>query len=266
VSFDQDDLPRIEFSENPLKMVVAQLRFPPEMGLKESDNQAAIQDALRDCYPIAMERQQEVEIQLQLVPGPTGAPQVAPAIVREGPMRFSDADGNWIASVGDSTLSLETKSYRTGEEFRERWSALVVAFQTILTPARVDRLGMRYINQLSLPGIRSVEDWSGFLKADLMGAIASSTLCSRVAQANDQVLLAVGSDGGSIRRFYSQNPEGVEPPSTMLLDFDLFSAEPFPFDYAEIMARLDRYHKWGWNLFRRSITDDLVSVLGVTQQ
>jgi len=241
-------------------MVVAQLRFPPEMALAQPETMTAIQAGLRDRYPIALGRESRLEV--EIVAGPGDAPQVSPSVVTPGPLRFADEQNEWIASVATDALSLETKIYHNGEEFKARWAELVTAFLNIVTPARVDRFGVRYINQLAHTDARSVEDWSRFLDTELMGSIASPVLSSRVVRASDQAWLAVGIDGGSIRRVYSQNPAGVTPSSVIVLDFDLFSAEPFPFGIEEIGARFDRYHKWAWNLFRRSITDEMVSALG----
>ena len=264
--FDQDDLPRIELVQNPLKMVVAQLRFPAELSLNEPETMAAFQARLRDQYPIALPRQAGIRWQVQIPPGPSvvvPAPQQVPF---EGPLRFTDGQNNWVASFDETTLSLETKAYLNGEQFRARWARLIEVFLELVSPARVDRFGIRYVNQLWHPGVRSVEDWGRFLRPELMGAIASTTLSARVIRSSGQIWLAVGDDGGSIRHLYAQNPERVEPPSTVLLDFDLFSAGSFPFNSLEIMTRFDRYHKWAWNLFRQSITDEMVESLGVNQE
>jgi uncharacterized protein (TIGR04255 family) len=260
VSFDQDDLPRQEFEQNPLKTVVAQLRYPPEIALDRADNLAALQACFRARYPIAMEREQQIGLRVES--GPGGVPQIAPPVPVQGPQRFADEDNAWVVAVATDSLSLETTTYRNGEEFRARWADLIASFMTVVTPARVDRFGVRYINQLWHPEARSAEDWTRFLNRQLMGSIASDVLAPRVAQATEQVLMVVGSDGASVRRTYALNPEGAEAPSTVVLDLDLFSATAFPFDAGEILGRFDRYHKWAWNLFRRSITDEMANALG----
>ncbi len=259
VSFDQDDLPRIEFKQNPLKMVVAQLRFPPEMVLFESEKMTAIQACLRARYPIALERQSTIEFQLVAAPG--AQPQAPAPIVSDGPLRFADEGNEWIVSVATDSLSLETKAYRNGEEFKARWIELVSSFLTLVTPARVDRFGIRYVNQLGYKAT-SVEGWAAVLDEQLMGSITSPVVSPRVIRSSDQTWLSVGNDGGSIRRIFAIGPEGAEPASSVVLDFDLFSAEAFSFDIEEITTRFDRYHKWAWNLFRRSITDEMAGVLG----
>jgi uncharacterized protein (TIGR04255 family) len=259
VSFDQDDLPRIEFKQNPLKMVVAQLRFPPEMVLFEPEKMTSIQACLRDRYPIAMERQSTIEFQLVAVPG--SQPQAPAPIIGEGPLRFADEATEWIVSVATDSLSLETKAYRNGEEFKARWIELVSSILTLVTPVRVDRFGVPYINQLGYKAT-SVEGWAPVLEERLMGSITSPVVSPRVVRSLDQTWLSVGTDGGSIRRIFAKGPEGAEPPSSVVLDFDLFSAEAFSFDIDEITTRFDRYHKWAWNLFRRSITDEMAGVLG----
>lgn len=263
MSFDQDDLPRIEFKQNPLKMVVAQLRFPPEMVLFEPETMTAIQACLRDRYPIALERQSTVEI--QLVAGPGAQPQIPAPIVSEGPLRFADEANDWIVSVATGSLSLETKAYRNGQEFKARWIELMNSFLTLVKPVRIDRFGVRYINQLGYK-TTSVEGWAPLLDERLMGSITSPVVSPRVVRSSDQTWLSVGTDGGSIRRIFAKGPEGAEPPSSVVLDFDLFSAEAFSFDIEEITTRFDRYHKWAWNLFRRSITDEMAGVLGEAEE
>ncbi|MEJ7696233.1 MAG: hypothetical protein WKF78_06350 [Candidatus Limnocylindrales bacterium] len=53
MTFDQEIHPRIVFSSNPLKVVVAQIKFPAMFGLTEPAALAAFQAALGHRYPNA---------------------------------------------------------------------------------------------------------------------------------------------------------------------------------------------------------------------
>ena len=88
----------------------------------------------------------------------------------------------------------------------------------------------------------------------------------RLIQGLQQISLRIEDSAINLRHGYVQNPPEADFPSTYVIDTDLFTEEEQPFDWAAILDRVNRYHDWAWNLFRRSITLAAVQLLGGTEE
>ena len=255
---DQGSLPRIQFAHNPLKIVVAQLRFETQFRLGQPDVLAAIQAELRDTYP-AVNRLQEAQLSVQFG-RPNAEPQVRQS-VDAGPVRFAAEDGTWAATVAADMLSLETTDYREWEQFRDRFAGVLDAVQSAVTLGQARRLGLRFINELTHPDAKSIGDWRRFLDPEMLGTAASERFAGRTAQAREQLTLTSNDEVMTLRHSYTQNPDGTQPSSIYVLDTDVFSGKPFPTDRDAVLSKLERYHQDVWTLFRESLSDEMVAYL-----
>jgi len=254
VTFDQETHPRIEFISNPLKVVVAQIRFPAIYGLTEPGGLAAIQGALGHQYPIAMPRIPNITINV----GPGG---VADTLTDAGPVRFGTEGDIWVINITPEWISLETQAYESWADFRARLEELMVAIPDALRPARVTRFGVRYVDQIQAPGIATPSDWRQYIEPSLLGAADSLIFDDRIAQGLQQLSFRMEEDVINLRHGYVRNDATADFPSTYVIDSDLFSETERPFDVPAILTRADRYHDWAWSLFRRSITPTSVELL-----
>src|SRR3989442_15515681 len=96
-----EDRPKVIYGRNPLKVVVAQLRFPPIFALEQPDGVAPLQEAIREAYPLA-----EAGQQITLTVAPGGVSPVSQPL-----WRFLSADKAWIVAVAADSVSLETTAY-----------------------------------------------------------------------------------------------------------------------------------------------------------
>src|SRR5947209_6553927 len=96
-----EEQPRLVFRKNPLKLVIAQLRFPPIYALEQPSGVSIFQDAIRKDFPVAESRAQEVTMAV----GPGG---VGSASSKPGPWRFLSPDGQYVAAISTDFLNLET--------------------------------------------------------------------------------------------------------------------------------------------------------------
>lgn len=257
MTFDQETHERIVFARNPLKVVVAQIRFPPAYSLADPAGLAAAQAALSGRYPISLPRTQEITV----VAAPDGP---VPPVIQPGPARFGDESGTWVVSVGTDTASLETTRYESWVDFRARLYELLTMVHSQGQPVRVERLGIRYVDEIVSVETTAVPDWQAFIAPSLLGHADAPWIDGRVKRSLQQVSMSIGDDGLNLTHGYVRNPDGSEYPSTYVMDTDIFTEQPVAFDLEELLERADRYHRWAWNLFRRSITPAAVELLGGT--
>lgn len=254
MTFDQETHPRIEFSNNPLKVVVAQIRFPALYGLIEPAALAVFQTALRQ-YPSALSRISNITVTI----GEGGG---ANATTDAGPVRFASEDGAWIINITTDWVSLETTKYESWIGFRTRFEELLGAFPGDLRPTRITRIGVRYVDQIQAPGVGTPADWRRYIVPSLLGAEDSLIFDERIAQGLQQLTFRIGEDAINVRHGYVRNDITADFPSTYVIDSDLFTDAEQPFEVPAILERSNRYHDWAWSLFRRSITPAAVELLG----
>lgn len=258
MTFDQETHPRFEFSNNPLKVVVAQIKFPAMFGLTEPAALAAFQAALGHRYPSALPRIPNVTVTV----GPAGA---AETVTDAGPVRLASENGMWLISIGNDAIALETQAYESWVGFRARLEELVAAIPDALRPHHVERLGLRFVDQIQAPDVATPSDWREYIVPSLIGDADSLVFDDRLIQGLQQLSFRLDDSTVNLRHGYVQNPAAADFPSTYVIDTDLFTETEQAFDWAAILERVNRYHDWAWNLFRRSITPAAVGLLGGTE-
>jgi uncharacterized protein (TIGR04255 family) len=258
VYFGRERLPRIQFARNPLKVVISQMRFPAELALAEPAAQTRIQGGLRERYPLAQPLDQ---MNIQFSIGPQAMPPVSQS--RSGGVRFTSEAGEWAVTVGTDALSLQATAYHDWDDFKHRFEEVLDVVLAEARVRRVDRLGLRFIDELSHPEARTLADWARFLDPALLGSAATDRFSAIATRTTEQVVLEEGDDGAVITHAYFQNPPESDPPSALVVDTDGFSARPFDLDRAEIRVRLERYHDAAWSLFRETVREPMIEWLGV---
>jgi uncharacterized protein (TIGR04255 family) len=254
MQLDLEEFPRVVFARNPLKVVVAQVRFSPIYSLDQPAGVAAFQEAIRTDYPVAIARETEVAVAV----GPGG---ISPPTGQAGPWRFQTEDEAWTVALAPDYVALETSNYERFEDFGERLARVLQVAAERVKPGRRERLGLRYVNEISHPNASTVADWKRFLASELLGLAGGELLKDSVTQSLQQVQVVLDEGNITIRHGYVRQGE-LE--SIYLLDIDVFDDLPGAFEATEMMARLGQFKEWVWRIFRRSITQELVDYLEPT--
>jgi hypothetical protein len=245
-----EDQPRVLFKQNPLKVVVTQVRFPPIYSLEQAAGIAPLQDAIRSEFPIAEPRAQQVSIPV----GPAGPGQ---PITGQGPWRFLSEDGTWTVSVAQDYIAVETTEYKRYEEFRAKAQIVFQAAVEVLQVSRRTRFGLRYVDEIEHPEARSMGDWARFIKPSLLGA-AGDQLKEHVTQAIEQIDLTVDDADLTIRHGYLKP---TSERSVYVIDLDAHDDRTQPFGLEHTLGQMDAYKGWIWSFFVQSITDELIAYL-----
>jgi uncharacterized protein (TIGR04255 family) len=259
VVFEQAPAHHNQLQQNPLKLAVAQLRFPVDFRLAQPEVLAALQAAFAPRYPVVSQVQQ---MSIEFGFGPGIPPTVREQPVTQPPTRFADPEGRWAVTVALEALSLETSGYTNWDDFLGRFLGVVESVSQHAPLGQAQRLGLRYVNELTHPEATSLVDWARFLTVSALGSAGSVDYAPYAARAQDQVTMLHDDVGATLRHRYQRNADGDDARSTFVIDTDVFSPRPFVIDPPDLLERLNRFHDVAWTIFRGSVTDELIEWFG----
>jgi uncharacterized protein (TIGR04255 family) len=178
--------------------------------------------------------------------------------------------------VQDATAVLETTVYEGYEKFRPIVELVVQTISDLLNPDGVNRVGLRYIDEIRIPSIdNSPGDWEGFIDPHLLAAVEPNFLPEGVTAQMWQgiVTYSTGDSQSLTLRYgpgngYAVNPQAdgakrhnpVPPGPFFLLDSDSAwtASESVPeFSTATVMSIVDDLHRPVSAMFRAACTDRL---------
>lgn len=240
----------------PLVRVIAQVRFPLITAIAQQDYVAPFQNAVRDEYPILRQEQTQ-----NFFLGPSGASQVQ----GQPAWRFSNAKGDWRASLTPDFVALETTAYTSRADFVARFRKVLAALAEHIKPAQVDRLGVRYIDRVTGESLRNIANLVRPEIRGLAGSDASAHLMHGLTEAMfGEGGIRVLGRWGLMPPNATVDPAAVEPipEASWLLDLDMFSVEPYPFDVERIAAESHRFAERIYTFFRWAVTDEFLKHYG----
>jgi uncharacterized protein (TIGR04255 family) len=230
----------------PLRLVLCQLRFPTRFGLQGSEVRPFAEAVFED-FPKASEDHlitQQVEVSA-LGLRPQGGQQ-QPAF------RFESESGNWTATMTQDWLSLETSAYEGFPDFAHRWHRLLRAAQAAFNLAHESRLGLRYVNELSVGSEATPERLGETLTADVLGPIALDPEAEAITRSWQEVRFKHADGGCTMQHGYVQN---IRQDWVYVLDFDGYREGHREIDSEEQVRALAQINHHIFGLFRRSVTD-----------
>ena len=251
----------------PLRLVTAEFRFPLSPRLTGSDLLSTVADTLGSELPIV----EPISPQgLQLSFGPEAA---SPPLAQAG-YRLLTRDRTTAVTVTSTRLAVETTTYEHWDEFRDGvvTRALRAIGDELTAIAGLDRVGLRFINEVRVPGAGGdVADWAGFVSAELLAAEALASgqrvrtmqLALHLDRGDGAELLMraglleghVVDDSGALRL-----PSPPQPGHFFLIDMDSFWSRPAAYDEWSTERALeiaDRLHDPIDDLFERCIREKL---------
>lgn len=252
------DCQQVRFSRSPLKQVVAQIQFPALLRIGEGSFVARFQDRIRGSYP-EFQREQQAAFQL---------PVVQPSsVLTETYYRFSDREGRWSVRLTEASLTLETQSYLTADDLAARFQQVLSAARETLGLDERQRLGLRYLNELRMPGATTLAHWSRWLRPEFTGF--SAPLDEPVEHTAQEVRVRRADGVFTVRhgllRGSTLLPEQAGAPLTAepfyLIDLDYWDARRVPLEVKGTMEQLRSFSRFCYRFFRWTLSDSLYSAL-----
>lgn len=222
-SLPQPQPERLE--KSPLALVVAQVQFPAILSIQTDDARlASFQDEIRDRYPLLFLGQQ-----FGFNVGPQGVEQQQ---VAAKVYQFADASRDWTVTLTLNSVGLEARNYTDYADFSERVLSLVDAARKVYRIESRQRLGLRYVNEIRHPSVRTAGDWTSLINPQLLGPLADEGLSSRFNFSYQEAGLQLDNGQLTLRHGHFAQGTTVAPPPGIvpqpqtdpfyLLDFDAF--------------------------------------------
>jgi len=253
-----DDSPKeVPLKNAPLLRAIAQVRFPPITGIQRADFIGPFQEAIRSEYPVL--RAEQIH---RVIFATGGQAQAAPTVI----WRFHEIQQGWRVSLGSDFLALETTVYRSRSDFLQRFGHLVDSLEEHFHPAVVDRLGVRYVDRVIG---QHVGELDSFLRKEICGVLGTS-LKAQTTQMLTEAMLTTR-ERASLRARWgflppnaTTDPAAIEPVAEVswILDLDMFSSSPFPFDARRLNADANAYAERIYAFFRWAVTKKFLSAFG----
>lgn len=252
------DIAHEVYPSAPLRFVAFEARFSPVPFFETEGGRLALYDRLQEQFPI-----------LQAAPGPPGPV----GLVLEAPqqMRMMDRSRTIVASVSPVAISIQTSDYQHFNWFAELIENALLEIADVAIIPSVERVGLRYTDEIRVPGVSCPADWAGFIHPSLLGPL---NLVNGLAPEDHQAQVVFRIHDHHLVRLRYGATEGwsVDPDGPLnvrnegsgpyfLIDLDSFWAAPsteFPeFSVERTVALVNELHRPLRNLFESSITDRL---------
>lgn len=239
------------------------------------------------CEPLDRKQITEMSAQIgQLLPLPSEMEEVS-VTVQAGPdgpptqhqifssfPRWTSRDKRTALSVRPESLVIETTDYGSYERVRALLSTALQARITVAAPAGVERIGLRYIDEIRVPtkSGHSTPAWEQWVDTSLLGPAHAGANLGLAPMLNEGVFVFSGGDDRAlVLRYGAQSDYAVQstpdlrrplpPPGPLFkLDIDSFwqAADEVPeFDTSFILRQTDALHEPVRGVFESVITDRL---------
>jgi uncharacterized protein (TIGR04255 family) len=196
-----------------------------------------------------------------------------PHVTTETAPQYVSRDRTMAVTFRSEAIIVETTRYVRYERFREMAALAVEARQAIEPVAGIERLGLRYINEIRVPNVGdTLASWASWVDPTLLGPTPVVDRLSFKAAQLQGVLMLDRDEGKAIvlrygpRGGYAVDPEGSlkrpapAPGPFFLLDIDSFwtPTDDIPeLDPQALLTLGDELHEPVGTLFENLITERL---------
>jgi uncharacterized protein (TIGR04255 family) len=166
-----------------------------------------------------------------------------------------------------SYVSLETSAYTTwSDDFRPRLAQLLEVVSVHVSPAMEQRLGLRYVDQITEPVVSAPQEWRDFISPELLGPILHPRIGPAVVASQQQVELDLGEEVRSILRHGFISDPARDGALGYALDFDIYREGIRAFDIDDILGTADHFHLRALQLFQQAITPKMLAYLATSER
>ncbi len=240
-------LDAIGYPSNFLKQVIFRLDFPPILAIHNPPDR--FQADLRHDFPLLRKEVTEIKI---------GERSVEERVV----WMFVSLDEKKVISVSPDYVGVDFNGcYSTFEEYRELVERVLGGFvEAYDRISLINRIGLRYINEIKLPNGSALE-WKGLINPALLGHLSFRPEGTRYARIMSQAIEKTEEYDLSLTYGLPNNREfpGEIVRRMFLLDIDCYrkGVETEP----DVLETLDGFHHAIQGLFEESIEQGLRDIL-----
>ncbi len=216
-----------KLERSPLSLVVCQVRYEENVAARDAKRALRIHEAIEAQFPVLEEQAGQ---QLTITAGPLGV-QTLPAVQQRG----------W--------------------KMRSRLEALTRAVAAAIEPTLEQRVGLRFIDRITHPDVRSPEDWTGWIDNAFLGPIAHERLGSGITSSQQIVQIDAGEGRAMIVRHGAIKDPEAGGEWVYQFDQDCYVQRGRLFSADEVLAEAESLHTLALQVFQEAITPDLYKYL-----
>lgn len=243
-----------------MAQVVCQVRFSPVLKIQRDDEVIPFQEAVRTDYPRYVKTE---ALSIMLTPAGVQQQQSAGRL-----HRFQDTTGAYTAVLAPDFVALETTGYVDIDDFAGRIAALAQAVAVHYAPAELQRIGLRFINELRLGSTDPKAEMLAAITPPLLGPVGTPALADATLSMQQVVVLGDGDTNVLLRHGYTPEggttidlapgqlpgPELAQP--FYLLDIDAYAEQTLSFSVESIEARLRDFNEQIRALFAWAVKEE----------
>lgn len=252
------ELDRQKLARSPLVSVVCQVRFDLTPQASEAKTARAFHEALGGPGGRYPKLESIAETTINLAVGPNILPSFGQQAGATTGWRLTNEDGTRTIGLMPHSLTFEDRDYDGWEnDFGPQLDEALAALHEHLDPVFEQRLGLRYINQITEPDVREADGWRGWIDSALLGIVMHNEIASYVKLARQQVSLELDNDMRcTLNHGFAPDPER-EGALTYLVDIDVSREGMRAFDRNAISATAAQFNAQALRLFQMTVTPEL---------
>ncbi len=231
-----------KFDRNFINTAVCEMKFPTILEFEKAPP-VEIQKKLRKNYPL-FNTVKSLDVGLNK----TSATQY---------YTLHSSDSKWFVTIKQDSISLETRAYKTFEDFLTRLENVLSASIPSIDTDFFTRIGLRYINLIPIDGV----EFKGFVNPKLVGPFEDDTFgdlsqYSQIVSGRLQTGMYNFRHGVKPLESESQKPE-------YFLDFDYYK-EMVAID--NIKETLQSFHQYNFSFFYWCLGEKARSMLELPEE
>jgi uncharacterized protein (TIGR04255 family) len=175
---------------------------------------------------------------------------------------MTSGDESRAIALLPNAVTLEAFTYGGwDDDFAPQLDQLLSAVADLVEPVFEQRLGLRYINQVTIPEIRTPEGWRGLIADEFLGPAGNVEVGDLIVYSRQQFVLEP-EEGVRLTVNHGYAPdEARDDALTYVLDFDVAREGARAFDPGAIRVTADNFNAYALRLFQLATTKELREVL-----
>ncbi|MBT4121877.1 TIGR04255 family protein [bacterium] len=241
-----------DYTKNFLTDVIFKVDFPVILDLQDSPPKE-FQNAIKEEYPI-LEPFQQFSFMMDK------ESEEPPQNLNRTIWKFMSKDKNRSIELSYQSLIIVFKDYQSYEDFREIIEKIMAIFNELYKNVIVDRIGLRYINQIELEE-EDIFNWGDYINDCLISNIDFLENKNQIKRTIDILELSLDDEVTLNFRWGIYNslyPSEVSK-KEFLLDFDCFTRVQIESD--QVIGKLDIFNSIITGYFEKSIEDKFRELL-----
>ncbi len=252
---------KVLLERSKIELALVEVRFGGGKSELSADEALQLRVLLEKAGVELPQLQQTQQQQMSVTIGPGGA---SPSLeVQARGWQLASRDGHLTVGVLPGTAAIQSTRYeRWGRSLAPAVEATLSFIAETLAPDLVHRVGLRYVNRLTMAGARTPDAWRGSIIDTGLGMVIDDLLGPSVVATQQQVELRLGDTQGALIRHGAFVDAASHGEYSYLVDLDVFDGATARFDPAGTLDVATRLNRTALPLFQHLVTPAYRETLG----